>query len=154
MENNEPTKINKRSQRRDCRTCAVQFLYQWEINKPDELNDAIATFFEAQEFSRNYYAFSEELIHGAIEHNEQIDQVIITHANNWKFDRIAKVDLAILRLAIHELLHRTDIPPIVSINEAIDLSKVFSNPDSKRFINGILDKMKDTINRPLRKAAD
>ena len=78
----------------------------------------------------------------------------MSHANNWKFERIAKVDLSILRLAIYELLYRNDIPPIVSINEAIDLSKVFSNPDSKRFINGILDKMKDRINRPLRKAAD
>ena len=85
---------------------------------------------------------------------EAIDVQIQAHASNWKFERIAKVDLAILRLAIHELLHRTDIPPIVSINEAIDLSKAFSNPDSKRFINGILDKMKDQINRPLRKAAD
>ena len=64
------------------------------------------------------------------------------------------MDLAILRLAIYELLFRSDIPPIVSINEAIDLSKVFSNADSKRFINGILDKIKNKINRPLRKAAD
>ncbi|MGB0259215.1 MAG: transcription antitermination factor NusB, partial [Coraliomargarita sp.] len=89
-----------------------------------------------------------------IDNIEKIDDEIMSHASNWTFDRIAKVDLSILRLAIHELLHRTDIPPIVSINEAIDLSKTFSNPDSKRFINGILDKMKDKINRPLRKAAD
>ncbi|ADE54595.1 transcription antitermination factor NusB [Coraliomargarita akajimensis] len=153
MENEDP-KVNKRSQRRDCRTCAVQFLYQWEMNKPDELNDAIAVFFEGQGFSRNYYAFSEELIHGALDNIAKIDDEIMSHANNWTFDRIAKIDLSILRLAIYELLYRTDIPPIVSINEAIDLSKVFSNPDSKRFINGILDKMKDKINRPLRKAAD
>lgn len=153
MEDQQP-KINKRSQRRDCRTCAVQFLYQWELNKPDELNDALRVFIEDQEFSRDYYAFAEELIHGAIEHIEKIDDEIMSYANNWKFERIAKVDLSILRLAIYELLVRTDIPPIVSINEAIDLSKVFSNPDSKRFINGILDKMKDKINRPLRKAID
>lgn len=151
---NEPAKINKRSQRRDCRTCTVQFLYQWELNKPDELNDALRIFIEDQESERDYYAFAEELIHGAIEHVETIDKAIMTHASNWTFNRIAKIDLAILRLAIHELLHRNDIPPIVSINEAIDLSKNFSNPDSKRFINGILDKMKDSINRPLRQAAD
>ncbi|MGB0417121.1 MAG: transcription antitermination factor NusB [Coraliomargarita sp.] len=153
MEDQQP-KVNKRSQRRDCRTCAVQFLYQWELNKPEELNDALRVFIEDQEFSRDYYAFAEELIHGAIDHIEKIDDEIMSHASNWKFDRIAKVDLSILRLAIYELLFRTDIPPIVSINEAIDLSKVFSNPDSKRFINGILDKMKDKINRPLRKALD
>ena len=151
----QPTqKVNKRSQRRDNRICVIQFLYQWELNKPDELADAVCAFLEGRERPRDYYSFAEELIYGAIENMGEIDEQIQAHASNWKFERIAKVDLAILRLAIHELLHRTDIPPIVSINEAIDLSKVFSNPDSKRFINGILDKMKDQINRPLRKAAD
>ena len=151
----QPTqKVNKLSQRRDNRICVIQFLYQWELNKPEELADAVCAFLEGRERPRDYYSFAEELIYGAIENMGEIDEQIQAHASNWKFERIAKVDLAILRLAIHELLHRTDIPPIVSINEAIDLSKVFSNPDSKRFINGILDKMKDQINRPLRKAAD
>lgn len=151
----QPTqKVNKRSQRRDNRICVIQFLYQWELNKPEELADAVCAFLEGRERPRDYNSFAEELIYGAIENMGEIDEQIQAHACNWKFERIAKVDLAILRLAIHELLHRTDIPPIVSINEAIDLSKVFSNPDSKRFINGILDKMKDQINRPLRKAAD
>ena len=151
----QPTqKVNKHSQRRDNRICVIQFLYQWELNKPEELADAVCAFLEGRERPRDYYSFAEELIYGAIENMGEIDEQIQAHASNWKFERIAKVDLAILRLAIHELLHRKDIPPIVSINEAIDLSKVFSNPDSKRFINGILDKMKDQINRPLRKAAD
>ena len=134
--------------------CAVQFLYQWEANKPDILADDMRQFFEHQEEERSYYAFAEELANGAIKSITVIDKEIDERANNWTFERIAKVDLAILRLAIYELLFRTDIPPIVSINEAIDLSKVFSNPDSKRFINGILDQMKDKIDRPLRKAAD
>lgn len=132
----------------------VQFLYQWESNKPEVLADDICQFFENQEEDRAYYAFAEALSLGTIENVEAIDKHIAEHANNWTFDRIAKVDLAILRLAIYELLYRNDIPPIVSINEAIDLTKVFSNPDSKRFINGILDKMKGKITRPLRKAAD
>jgi len=152
MEDNEP--VTRRSQRRENRMSVVQFLYQWESNKPEVLADDICQFFENQEEDRVYYAFAEELALGAIENIGAIDARITEHANNWTFDRIAKVDLAILRLAIYELLFRTDIPPIVSINEAIDLSKIFSNPDSKRFINGILDKMKDKITRPLRKAAD
>ena len=73
-------------------------------------------------------------------------------AQNWEFDRIARIDLAILRLAIYEMIYRRDIPPVVSINEAIDLSKQFSNADAKRFINGILDRMKDRIGRDARKA--
>jgi len=74
-------------------------------------------------------------------------------AQNWEFDRIAKIDLAILRIAMFEMLHRKDIPPVVSINEAIDISKQFSNADSKRFINGILDRLKDQLGRDSRKAS-
>jgi len=73
-------------------------------------------------------------------------------AHNWDFDRIAKIDLAILRLAMFEMIFRKDIPPVVSINEAIDLSKQFSNADAKRFINGILDRLKDQLGRDARRA--
>jgi len=141
-------------QRRENRMCAVQFLYQWELNKPEQLNDALRVFIESQDNDREYYAFAEELVHGVIEHIEAVDAEIKAHAANWTFARIAKVDLSVLRLAIYELLQRRDIPPIVSINEAIELGKIFSNPDSKRFINGILDQMKNKIDRPLRSAAD
>ena len=133
---------------------AVQFLYQWEANKPDELLDSVSTFFSNQEENRDYYSFGESLVLGAIENISEIDEAISKQAKNWKFDRIAKVDLAVLRLALFELLFRDDIPPIVSINEAIDLGKTFSNLESKRFINGILDEVKKSIQRPLRKAND
>lgn len=133
---------------------AVQFLYQWEANKPDELLDSVSTFFSNQEENRDYYSFGESLVLGAIENISEIDEAICKQAKNWKFDRIAKVDLAVLRLALYELLFRDDIPPIVSINEAIDLGKTFSNLESKRFINGILDEVKKSIQRPLRKAND
>lgn len=147
--------VKRNSQRRDNRKCAFQYLYQWELNKPEQLNDGICQFFENQEEQpREYFSFAEELVHGALEHLEEVDDVIRAHTENWSFERIAKVDLSVLRLAIYELLYRTDIPPIVSINEAIELGKVYSTPDSKRFINGILDKMKGQITRPLRTAQD
>lgn len=152
MEDEKP--VTRNSQRRENRMSVVQFLYQWEMNRPETLADDLYNFFQNQEEDRSYYAFAEELINGTIKNIEPIDQEITAHASNWTFERIAKVDLAILRLAIFELLYRTDIPPIVSINEAIDLSKVFSNLDSKRFINGILDKMKNKITRPLRQAVE
>lgn len=132
----------------------VQFLYSYEMNPPEVLVDGIRVFLESQEHPREYFAFAEELIHGVIDNLDAIDEAIRGLAQNWKFDRIAKVDLSILRLSIYEMLFRTDIPPIVSIDEAIELSKIFSNLDSKRFINGILDKMKAGLNRPLREAVD
>ena len=81
-----------------------------------------------------------------------IDEIIIRYAQNWAFDRIAKVDLAILRLAIFELLRRNDIPPVVTINEAVDIAKAYSTDESKRFVNGILDRYKGELGRDPRKA--
>ena len=146
--------MSKTPKRRENRVAALQFLYACSLNPPEDLSDQLAMFFAAKDQDREYYGFAEELIHGVLENLEDVDTEIKAYAENWDFDRIAKMDLSILRLAIYELLHRLDIPPIVSINEAIDLSKQFSGPDSKRFINGILDKMKGTIQRPLREATE
>lgn len=139
------------AQRREGRVAALQYLFAWSLNTPVNLSDDIYTFLATQEKPREHYAFGEELIHGVIDHIGEIDGRIRGLAHNWDFDRIAKIDLAILRLAIFEMVYRKDIPPVVSINEAIDLSKQFSNLDAKRFINGILDRMKDQLGRDSRK---
>jgi N utilization substance protein B len=139
------------AQRRESRAAALQFLYAWSLNKPANVADDLHLFFQTLEKPRDHYAFADELIAGVIAHCDEIDGHIRTLAHNWEFDRIARIDLAILRLAIFEMLKRKDIPPVVSINEAIDLSKNFSTADSKRFINGILDRMKDKVGRDARK---
>ena len=140
------------SQRKDGRAAAMQYLYAWSINSPKNLAEDLKGFFENMEHPREHYAFGEELIHGVIEHVADIDARIKALAHNWEFDRIARIDLAIMRLAMFEMIHRKDIPPVVSINEAIDLSKQFSTADAKRFINGILDRLKDQLGRDARKA--
>lgn len=139
------------AQRRDGRVAALQFLFAWSLNTPKNLSEDLSTFLATLEQPREHYAFGEELIHGVIAHVGEIDGRIRGLAHNWDFERIAKIDLAILRLAIFEMVYRKDIPPVVSINEAIDLSKQFSNLDAKRFINGILDRMKDQLGRDARK---
>jgi N utilization substance protein B len=141
------------AQRRDGRVAAMQYLYAWSLNPPAHLGVDLETFFADLEQPRDHYAFGEELIHGVIEHHADIDSRIKALAQNWDFERIAKIDLAILRVAVFEMLYRRDIPPVVSINEAIDLSKSFSNADAKRFINGILDRLKGELGRDSRKAA-
>jgi transcription antitermination protein NusB len=140
-------------QRRDGRVAAMQYLYSWSLNRPTDAADDLRLFFEQLEQPRDHYAFGEELIQGVLQHIEEIDGHIRTLAHNWEFDRIARIDLAILRVAVFEMLFRKDIPPVVSINEAIDLSKQYSNADAKRFINGILDRLKDELGRDARKAA-
>jgi N utilization substance protein B len=90
------------------------------------------------------------LIRGVLEHRNAIDEKIKGHAKNWEFHRIAAVDRNIMRLAIYEMLHREDIPPVVSINEAVDIAKRFSTQDSGKFVNGILDKIRSELMRPAR----
>ena len=92
--------VKRGTQRRENRMAAVQFLYQWELNKPDQLNDALRVFIESQDQERDYYDFAEELIHGTIDHIEAVDTEIKAHAANWTFERIAKVDLSVLRLSL------------------------------------------------------
>jgi len=143
----------KKPQRRLCRIACMQYLYSWSINRPEDLNEDLREFYEEQEEDRDYYAFADELIFGVVENLETIDAKIREIASNWDFDRIAKIDLSILRMAIYELLFRKDIPPVVTINEAIDLSKLYSSEESRRFINGILDKLRGQLNRPSRQAS-
>jgi N utilization substance protein B len=163
MTNDEPdlptaaatdTPAAKASPRRDNRAAAMQFLYMWEVNRSDDRNEAVRQFFSDQEHPRDYYGFSEELVQGTLDHLEEIDALIKRHAHNWAFHRIARVDLAVLRLGIFELLYRRDIPPVVTINEAIELGKTYSTPDSRRFLNGILDQVKGSLDRPARTAAE
>ena len=79
-----------------------------------------------------------------------IDDLIKEYSTHWSLDRIAATDLAILRVAIYEMLFREDVPPIVAINEAIDIGKIMSTDESNRFLNGVLDGVKKKLKRPLR----
>lgn len=89
--------------------------------------------------------FARELLSGTIERLPEIDQRLRTYAREWSLERMANVDRNILRLALYEMLYRDDVPLSVSINEAVEMAKVYSTPDSGRFINGILGKIAATL---------
>ena len=160
--------------RRQARERAVQFLFQYDLNPPDNLEGALDQFWDSQRASAMaeekgqaswgekvelppptadeaaVRTFADPLIRATLEHRSEIDAEIVKHTKNWALNRIAAVDRNILRLAIYEMLHREDIPPIVSINEAVDIAKKFSTEDSGKFVNGILDKIKGELMRPAR----
>ena len=94
--------------------------------------------------------FAEELARGVIAHHQEIDPLITKYAENWEIDRMGTVDRNAMRIAIYEMLHRDDIPPVVSINEAVDLAKAYSSIESGKFVNGILDRIRKGIDRPAR----
>jgi N utilization substance protein B len=99
------------------------------------------------------FKFAQEIVSLLQKNLTKIDTLIDRFATNWNFSRISLVDLCIIRLGICELLYRDDVPPIVAINEAIELGKMFSGENSKAFINGILDRVMGTISRSLRTAS-
>ena len=139
--------------RRLARELAVQFLYQHDLNQ-QPLEQALHAFWTAQPLSvEPARPFSEELIRGTLDRLPAIDEAIRKYAEHWELDRIAAVDRNILRLAIYEMMGRDDIPPVVSINEAIDIAKKFSTQESGAFVNGILDRLKNDLTRPARVAS-
>ena len=117
------------------------------MNPPLVLAEEVRNFFENQANPREYYGFAEEVLAGILDELEAIDAKIHDLATNWEFDRIAKTDLAILRLGIFEMLYREDVPPVVVIDEAVELSREFSSDQSNAFINGILDNVMQDVDR-------
>lgn len=160
--------------RREARERAVQFLFQHDLNQPEDLEEALRVFWESQRSAAlaedkgvarwgeavelppptaeeaAIRVFAEPLIRGTLQHVGEIDAEIKKYAKNWDLHRMAVVDRNVLRLAIYEMRHREDIPPIVSINEAVDIAKRFSTEESGKFVNGILDKVKGDLMRPAR----
>ena len=123
------------------REYALQILYQQEMN-PEELQDTLTAFWRDQErVPPEIKDYAELVVKGTLDHVQDLDQIITKYADNWQLHRMAAVDRNILRLSAYEMLYRDDIPPKVSINEAVNMAKKFSQLDSGKFVNGILDKI-------------
>jgi N utilization substance protein B len=138
--------------RRQSREAAVQILYQRDLNPHEALDDAVARFWAEQDYPDDIRGFAEKLARGALEKRDVVDEQIERVTENWELERIAAVDRNILRLAIYEMMFCDDIPPVVSINEGVDIAKKFSTKESGKFVNGILDRIRKELPRPARTA--
>jgi len=133
----------------------MQALFYMDINEQysqDMLERFCSTFIPSKK-SPNFF---NHLVQGVLRSQPEIDALIVQFANNWKMDRMSCVDRNILRIAVYELLYCQDIPPKVSINEAIEVGKKFGTEESGAFVNGILDSIRLAIetgenNRPSNK---
>lgn len=126
--------------RRKGRELALQALYQAGMTG-DASPQAIEFFLKHFEGSGKAKDFARRLVLGVIHHRKEIDRLIEQSAENWKINRMAKVDLTILRMATYELLFCPDIPMNVSMDEAIEIGKRYGSEDSATFINGVLDQV-------------
>jgi N utilization substance protein B len=144
------SKGNRPGIRRVGRTLAFQVLYSTHFldkNNPQDMD----TLFDLnpmvlEQESETACAFARDLVMGVNVNLHDIDQAIEGHSQHWKIERIAMVELSILRLSLYEMLF-TDIPVKAAINEAIELSKTFGDDKSRSFVNGILDGVAKTLNR-------
>jgi N utilization substance protein B len=123
--------------RRKARVHAFQALYSWEISRPPI--DKLVEFSWVSDRSEDWQAFARLLVAGTIENIEHVDELIKGQLEHWDFERISKVDLAILRVSVYAIVYQPDIPSSVTIDEAVELSRQFSSEESYRFINGLLD---------------
>jgi N utilization substance protein B len=135
--------------RRRSRQFALQVLYQVDVTK----QDAVKAIAQGKEhFSRDEERdeFVERIVFGVLEHCQEINRLIEQYSENWRLERMSVVDRNILRMAIFELLYCEDIPPKVTMNEAVDLGKKYGSEDSGSFINGILDRIQnEAVRKPI-----
>jgi transcription antitermination factor NusB len=130
--------------RRRERELAVQVLFHLEFSPgdPRAAFDLICEDFRSQESVR---LFSAQLVQGVCENQDKLDALIVSASKNWRLERMARLDKCILRLAAFEILFMEDIPPKVSIDEAVEIGKKFGGEDSGSFINGVLDNIYNTL---------
>jgi N utilization substance protein B len=133
-------------ERRRARECALQLLYQLDLS-PEAVETAIELFWVGKRSRPQVREFTLDLVRGAMERREWIDGVLASISHHWRVSRMAAVDRNILRLALYEMVFLRSTPPIVVINEAIEIAKRFGNDDSGPFINGILDALRLRLER-------
>ncbi len=125
--------------RRKAREYALQLLFQLDIRKEKPTVTLFKRFWTNEVPDEEVRAFAEEIVKGTFKHLRAINARVLASAKNWSLDRMAVIDRNVLRLATYEILYRMDIPPSVTINEAIELAKKYGTDESGAFVNGILD---------------
>lgn len=135
--------------RTKARELALQILYQVDIRK-EEADILLEDFWQQEQqakgkINNSIKEFTTALVKGTLKNLQKINAVISSYAENWELDRMAVIDRNIIRMASFELLYLEDIPPKVSINEAVDLAKRYGDVDSGKFVNGILDRISKEV---------
>ena len=132
--------------RRKSRELAMQALFYMDMSQNDsnELLERFCVNFNPSKKARPFFL---KLVNGVVHAKSEIDSIIERFSNNWKISRMSCVDRNIMRIAVYELLYCQDIPPKVSINEAIDMGKKFGTEESGAFINGILDSIRMALKK-------
>lgn len=137
--------------RRRAREKALQILFQIDFGDVD-IEAVLRDFWDGHPTGDKVRGFAETLVKGAYANRGSIDKMIASTLKNWSLTRLNTVDRAILRFAAYELIYMPDIPPKVTINEAVEIAKTYGTEESGGFINGVLDKIREKIGKPTTQA--
>lgn len=127
--------------RKKARDNAFKCIYELEFDNEKNVGKLLEFCYAENENQNDEKKYIDTVVNGVKENLESIDSIILSKLKNWSMDRIAKIDLAILRLAIYEIMYMEDIPVKVTANEAVELAKLYGNNDSKSFVNGVIAKV-------------
>lgn len=127
--------------RRKAREYALQLLFQVDFTSRELEKKDLEEFWSGKKESTEIREFAERLVKGTLDNLDEIDRIIEKFTENWFLKRMAAVDRNILRFAAYEILHRKDIPSVVTINEALEIAKKYSSAEAASFLNGVLDKL-------------
>ena len=134
--------------RRKGRELALQMLYQWDVGR-EPVESVVESSSELQSAGDAAREFASRLVEGTVDRVEEIDRILIETSEHWRLGRMSTVDRNVLRLAVYELLTK-ETPPGVVINEALEVAKRFSSPESAAFVNGVLDAVSQELNAKAR----
>jgi transcription antitermination factor NusB len=130
--------------RTKAREIVMAILYQMDISE-SPLAEVLGNYWEEHHVTDpDIRQFTERILRGTVQELPSIDELLTKYADNWHLDRMAAVDRNILRFSVYELLYMPDIPPKVTINEAVNIAKKYSLAESGKFVNGVLDKINHT----------
>ena len=132
--------------------CPVPDADFWKLRTGAEDPDELSPTPARAPIAPKARAFAESLVQGVWAHREELDELITRFSRNYRLSRLAAVDRNILRLAVYEILHNKEVPPVVAINEAIELAKEYGSEESGRFVNGLLDRIRAESPRAPRQA--
>ncbi len=127
--------------RHRARTLALQALYGLEVKSGADVESELARFLDHFHPDATLRPFFLELVRGTLAHRTEIDEAVGRCSEHWKIERMPAVDRNLLRLGVYEILHQNEIPPEVTISEAVDLAKRFGGAETPGFVNGILDRV-------------
>ncbi len=154
---------NKLHSKRLGRELAMQYLFQLDLSHDESTPERWQLFCEQagdthdlkdNRQSRKAIEYAEKLLAGFAAHRSLVDAEILKHTEHWDWERLAVVDRNVMRVAVFEMLRVAEVPPVVSINEAVEIVRDYSGAQAGNFVNGVLNSIKETLARPARAAVE